>query len=68
MIFEAELEYFFTDNFWYGVIVLLLGLYILLMAKLYNIDMIVWVMMGIVSSAAAFIGVGILIVTDETRD
>ena len=68
MIFEAELEYFFIDHFWHSVFILLIGIYILLMAKLYSIDMIVWIMMGIVSAAAAFAGIGILIVTDETRD
>ena len=68
MIFEAELEYFFMDNFVYGICVLLLGIYILLMAKLYHIDMIVWIMMGMVSAAAAFVAIGFLIYTDETRE
>jgi hypothetical protein len=68
MIFEAEIECFFINHFWHGVFTILLGLYILLMAKIYNIDIIVLVMMGVVSAAAAFSGIGILIVTDETRD
>ena len=68
MILDSELEYFFIDHFWYGVFALLFSVYILLMAKLYNIGLVIWIAMGMISVAAAFIGIGILIVTDETRD